>query len=92
MPLAISNTTVGTTAVEVVSKDSTRWGFAIANEGAAKIYVGPTEDVTTATGYPIAAGGQWSISRDNQGFHPAGGPVWAISGTPGQDVRSVSLR
>lgn len=87
----ISNTTVGVTATQVLAKSPTRFAWSIANEGSSKIYIGPDSNVTTATGYPIAAGTSFGVARDNQSHHPANGPIYAISGSAGQDVRAISF-
>lgn len=86
-----STATVGTSAVEVVTKNATRYGWCIHNAGSVTIYIGPDNGVTTGNGFPIAAGEKWGVARDNQSHHPAGGPVWAISGSAGQDVRIATF-
>lgn len=50
-------------------------------DAAIVIYIGPDSTVTSATGYPIAAGGAFNLSGAGRLFL---GEVWAIgaSGTP----------
>ena len=69
---------VGTVAVQLAAANTST--VAIANNGTASIYLGTDASVTTASGFPLAAGAQISFSIT------AMFSIYAIS-TATQDVR-----
>lgn len=72
--------TVGTSAVQVIAANDANTGWIIQNLGAAAIFIGSSNAVTTANGIWIEEnGGQ--LSWDHRG------DVYAISGSAGNDVR-----
>lgn len=74
--------TVGTSATAIGSNPTGRKWILVFNNGSAAIYVGGT-GVTTSSGIPVPAGGSASF--------PVGPNIalYAISGTAGQDVRTM---
>lgn len=74
----MSNATVGTTAVNLVSF---KGSVSIFNNGSATIYVDGVPGVTTSSGLPIGPATGWTIAADDVMI------LYAVSGTAGQDVR-----
>lgn len=71
--------TVGTSAVLIAAADLERRSILIQNLGAAAIFVGSDNSVTTANGIKVPAGGSYTADNTTT--------VYAISGAAGQDVR-----
>jgi hypothetical protein len=77
---AYYNISVGTTALQIVGNVESV--TTIYNNGTATIYLGYDLNVTTVNGLPIVVGAAYNISSQ-----ATQNPIWAISGTAGQDVR-----
>lgn len=77
---AYYNATVGTTAGLLVP--ACEGAVGIFNNGAATIYIGYDSNVTTVNGFPIPSGSGLGVNSQS-----VQNPIWAISGTAGQDVR-----
>lgn len=73
--------TIGTTPVLVNGTEDSELGqsLTIYNGSSAVIYLGGA-DVTTATGFPIPAGGTYSVSNTNETFYLVAGSA-GITGT-----------
>ena len=74
-------TSVGTSPALITSPSSPRAAIAVTNLGAGTIYIGGTSSVTTTTGYPIAAGGTFTMEYS--------GAIFAIAVSGTQDVRTI---
>lgn len=75
---------VGTSATTILAPggSSERDGQVIIyNNGAADVFVGATDAVTTSTGVPIAAGGNLALQL------PPGRPVYGIVASGTEEVR-----
>ena len=85
MSINASSVTVTTSATALASADSDQDEVAITNTGATDVYVGPS-GVTTASGFPVAAGGSLSVTL------PAGETIYGIvaSGTEACRVLKVN--
>ena len=80
----VTNVSVGLTAVQVLALNTSRRVALISNNGAALIYLGKDNTVTTANGMNLAIGAALTDTE-------AGGAWWAISGTAAQDVRLIEI-
>jgi len=69
-----------TTAALVAAANATRTKIAIANNGAAVVYIGKASTVTTSTGYPIAANGSFVDTEYT-------GAIYAIVASGTADLR-----
>ena len=76
--------TVGVAAVQLFISNGSRKSLLILNNSANAIFIGPTNGVTTATGFPLAPGASYSDDLNN-------GPIWAISAVAGNNVRTLEL-
>lgn len=70
---------VGIAATQIVAANTSRRSVLVQNKGAASVYVGPANTVTTATGIEVASGGSLTFT--------CASALFGISGTAGQDVR-----
>jgi len=76
--------TVTTTATEIVDANNGRTMLIIANDGGAKIYIGPTSSVTTSNGIPMFAGEKLTRDHFPEGYK---GSVYGIVSSGTVDVR-----
>lgn len=60
--------------------------LAVYNNGAATVFLGHSSGVTTANGYPLAAGGQVSVQFDS-----ASQGLWGIVASGTVEVRTLEL-
>ncbi|OAN44002.1 hypothetical protein A6A04_08965 [Paramagnetospirillum marisnigri] len=76
--------TVGTSAVQAAASSSTRQKLTVRNNStAAKVYLGSSNAVTTASGFPLGPGEGFT-------FEGTTAAIWAISDTAGTDVRVMA--
>lgn len=76
--------TVGTTAVVVVAASSRDFVRVKNNHATNILYLGFDANVTTANGYPLAAGQEHLIENYD-------GPVYGIASAAGTDVRYTEI-
>lgn len=74
---------VGTSAVLVITANTWRRGFNIYNGGSVPCYIGFSSAVTTATGTTVLP----TASFASDGTNPYKGDVYMISGSATQDIR-----
>lgn len=71
--------TVGTAAVQIRAANENRGSLLVQNNGAAAVFVGADNAVTTGNGIQVGPGGSVSLT--------IAGAVWARSGAAGNSVR-----
>jgi hypothetical protein len=81
--LASSAVTVTTTATQLCAAATDRYSVGIYNNGSVVIYVGPSA-VTTASGFPVAAGGALFLDSATEAA------VFAIAASSTADVRVMT--
>ena len=76
--------TMGTAAAVIKAANADRFGIAVFNLGSVTIYLGYSNAVTTAAGFPL-------LSNTGLYFDGYTGALWGISGTASQDVRYLEV-
>ncbi len=87
-----TQTTVGSTAVEIVPYDAERVALVVANHGAADVYMALTNEVSVTRGVRLAAGGGvMSVNVVDDGNLSAMS-WWGISAVAGNVVYSLGTK
>jgi hypothetical protein len=82
--MATGVVTVAITATLILPANERRQSFYLFNNGLSAIYMGETNAVTVATGFPLAQGSQ--ISED-RGQNQWKGDIWGIVAAGTEEIR-----
>lgn len=78
------NLSIGTSSSIVIVSDNARKAAIIYNNGSAVVYLGMDSTVTTTNGLPILPQASLETANRYGGWR---GDIYAISGSPSQDIR-----